>query len=203
MVIPLQKASIASRHEHLFNVISGSRFLKMEGIGKEVPFFIVPYCPSEHLEMDQISGQLVNKLQHKGIRVLHLNLYDIAKELIEEKGDWTYWIEEESNTPKSQLLEELQGLTDTERKLVPAVVHKIRDADFDVLFLSGVGEVYPYIRSHSVLTNLQKVFKSHPLVMFFPGDYSYSLENGASLELFGRIHDDKYYRAFNIFEREA
>ncbi|MFW4857873.1 DUF1788 domain-containing protein, partial [Pseudomonas aeruginosa] len=26
---------------------------------------------------------------------------------------------------------------------------------------------------------------------------------GASLELFGLLHDDKYYRAFNIFETQA
>jgi hypothetical protein len=41
------------------------------------------------------------------------------------------------------------------------------------------------------------------MVMFFPGDYSHSLEEGASLDLFGRLHDDKYYRAFNIFDRET
>ena len=38
--------------------------------------------------------------------------------------------------------------------------------------------------------------------MFFPGEYSHSLEKGASLDLFGRLHDDKYYRAFNIYDRE-
>jgi hypothetical protein len=70
-----------------------------------------------------------------------------------------------------------------------------------VLFLLGIGEVYPYIRSHTVLNNLQSVLKSHPLVLFFPGEYSHSLEEGASLDLFGRIHDDKYYRASNIYER--
>jgi len=37
-------------------------------------------------------------------------------------------------------------------------------------------------------------------VMFFPGEYKHSLEEGASLDLFGRLHDDKYYRAFNIFD---
>jgi hypothetical protein len=39
--------------------------------------------------------------------------------------------------------------------------------------------------------------------MFFPGVYTQSLEKGASLDLFGRLHDDKYYRAFNIFHWEA
>jgi len=54
-----------------------------------------------------------------------------------------------------------------------------------------------------VLNNLQKSAKEKPTVMFFPGEYRHSLESGASLELFGRLHDDKYYRAFNIYHFEV
>ncbi len=203
MAIDLQKSPIATRFDHLLNVISSQRFLRMEGIGKEVPFFVVPYCPTEHLEIEAIRGQLINKLRHKGIRVLEINLYDLSKELMDAEGDWQHWIDNEVTTSKVDLLEALQNLTDAETKLAPAIASKISESEFDVLFLSGVGEVFPYIRSHTVLNNLQSVAKSHPMVMFFPGDYSHSLEDGASLDLFGRLHDDKYYRAFNIFERET
>ena len=72
--------------------------------------------------------------------------------------------------------------------------------EFDVLFLSGIGEIFPYIRSHNVLNNLQSTAKTKPTILFFPGEYRHSLEQGASLELFGLLHDDKYYRAFNIYE---
>ena len=203
MASDLQKSLIAIRFDHLLNVISSQRFLRMEGIGKEVPFFVVPYCPTEHLEIEAIRGQLINKLRHKGIRVLEINLYDLSKELMNVEGDWQHWIDNEATTLKVDLLEALQNLTDAETKLAPAIASKISGSEFDVLFLSGVGEVFPYIRSHTVLNNLQSVAKSHPMVMFFPGDYSHSLEDGASLDLFGRLHDDKYYRAFNIFERET
>lgn len=199
----LQKAPIATRFDHLLNVISSQRFLRMEGIGKEVPFFVVPYCPTEHLEIEAIRGQLINKLRHKGIRILEINLFDLSKELMDVEGDWRYWIENESTISKSELEKAFMNLTDSETKLAPAIADKIRASEFDVLFLSGVGEVFPYIRSHTVLNNLQSVAKSHPMVMFFPGDYSHSLEEGASLDLFGRLHDDKYYRAFNIFDRET
>ena len=56
-----------------------------------------------------------------------------------------------------------------------------------------------------LLNNLQKEAKEKPTVMFFPGEYTHSLANGASLDLFApvkRLEDDKYYRAFNIFDRE-
>jgi len=79
----------------------------------------------------------------------------------------------------------------------------MRQQEFDVMFITGVGEVFPYIRSHNVLNNLQSTAKDRPTVMFFPGEYTQSLESGASLDLFGRLHDDKYYRAFNIFHVEV
>ena len=52
------------------------------------------------------------------------------------------------------------------------------------------------------ISNLQSTAKDRPTVLFFPGAYTHSLATGASLDLFGRLHDDKYYRAFNIFHCE-
>ncbi|WP_339743373.1 DUF1788 domain-containing protein [uncultured Rubinisphaera sp.] len=199
----LKSAPIADRFDHLLSVIGSQRFLRMEGIGKEVPFFVVPFDPSVALEMDKLRGQLIRKLKHKGIRVLEIDLYDLSKELMDELGDWDFWIENEAKHDKRELLEAIQSLTDPETKLAPAIVTKMEDAEFDVTFLCGIGEVYPFIRSHTVLNNLQSVAKEQPLVMFFPGDYSHSLEEGASLDIFGRLRDDKYYRAFNLYDREA
>ena len=73
------------------------------------------------------------------------------------------------------------------------------DREFDILFLTGVGEVFPYLRSHTILNNLQSVATEKPTVLFFPGEYRHTIEEGSSLELFGLLRDDKYYRAFNIY----
>jgi hypothetical protein len=54
-----------------------------------------------------------------------------------------------------------------------------------------------------VLNNLQSTAKDKPTVLFFPGSYTHALATGASLDLFGRLHDDKYYRAFNILNYEV
>jgi len=97
------------------------------------------------------------------------------------------------------LKELLQSVLDPENHLIPAIGEKMDEEEFDVMFITGVGEVFPYIRSHTVLNNLQSTAKDRPTVMFFPGEYKQSLEEGASLDLFGKLHDDKYYRAFNIF----
>lgn len=191
------------RFQHLFAVISGQRFLKRQGLGNEVPFFICPYKPEESVEIERLQRQLVNRLEHAGVRILEINLYDLSIEILKERDIWGQIVEMEDSVSKEQLKELLQGVLDPEAHLVPAIAAKLASTDFEVLLLSGVGEVFPYIRSHNVLNNLQSTAKDKPTVMFFPGAYTYSLESGASLDLFGRLHDDKYYRAFNIFHCEA
>jgi hypothetical protein len=138
-----------------------------------------------------------------GVRVLEINIYDLSVEILKDRGIWEQILEMENSVSKDQLKELLQGVLDPEAHLVPAIAAKLTDNDFDVLFLAGVGEVFPYIRSHNVLNNLQSTAKEKPTVLFFPGAYTHSLESGASLDLFNRFQDDKYYRAFNIFHCEA
>ena len=191
------------RFQHLFSVISSKRFLNKQGLGNEVPFFICPFKPEESVEMGRLQRLLVNRLEQAGIRILQINLYDLSIEILKERDIWEQILEMENSVSKEQLKELLQGVLDPEAHLVPAIAAKLASTDFDVLFLCGVGEVFPYIRSHNVLNNLQSTAKEKPTVMFFPGAYTHSLESGASLDLFGRLHDDKYYRAFNVYHCEA
>ena len=203
MTTDMAKMPMQDRLQHLFAVISGQRFLKKQGLGNEVPFFICPFKPEETVEMERLQRQLINRLDQAGIRVLSINLYDLSVDLLKERDIWDQLLEMEASIPKAQLMELLQGVLDPENHLAPAIAARLADTEFDVLFLSGVGEVFPYIRSHNVLNNLQSTAKEKPTLMFFPGDYVHSVETGASLELFARFHDDRYYRAFNIFHCEA
>jgi len=187
------------RFQHLLDVISSERFLKMQVPGNEVPFFICPYPAAEALDMQELQQQLTRQLERRGIRILTVNLYDLSIELLQERGIWEQILEIEESVPKEQLKELLQGVLDPEGHLIPAIGARMAAQPFDVLFLCGVGEVFPYIRSHTVLNNLQSTAKERPTLLFFPGEYTHSMEDGASLDLFGRLQDDKYYRAFNIF----
>jgi hypothetical protein len=190
---------IPERFDHLFTLISSERFLLMQGLGNEVPFFICSFPPEEAVEMEKMAGQLARRLEQIGVGVLEVNLYDLSIELLRERGIWDRILEIEETVSKARLKELLQGVLDPEAHLVPAIAAKMEVTPFDVMFITGVGPVFPYIRSHNVLNNLQSTAKDQPTVMFFPGTYTQSLESGASLDLFGRLHDDKYYRAFNIY----
>ena len=191
--------NLHERFNHLLETISSDRFLNMQGLGNEVPFFICPFPPEDFNDMSTLGNQLVNQLKNQGIQVLKINLYDLTIEILKERGLWNRILETETSIPKAELKELLQGVLDPENHLIPAIKKKMEEHDFDVLFITGVGEVFPYIRSHTVLNNLQSTAKDKPTVMFFPGEYTQSLEEGASLDLFGILHDDKYYRASDIY----
>ena len=194
---------LGKQEEHLFAVLSGKRFLQMEGLGNEVPFFIFPYPPEDALAVAQIKKRIKNKLSHRGIRVREVNLYDLSVEILKDRGVWERVLAAEPEQDKADFRELLQGMLDPQLHLAPAIRAQIDDGEFDILFLTGIGEVFPYIRSHNVLNNLQSVVTGKPMLMFFPGRYEQSDTLGSSLVLFGRLKDDQYYRAKNILEQEA
>ena len=146
---------------------------------------------------------LITRIRHAGTKVLDLNLYDLALEILSDRGILEQVLEIEVDRDKSEIKELLQGVLDPQAHLIPKIGEAIASTPHDVIFLSGVGEVYPYIRSHNVLNNLQSTAKVAPTVLFFPGSYTHSLATGASLDLFDQLHDDKYYRAFNILNYEV
>lgn len=191
------------RAEHLFRVVTSQRFLTKQGLGNEVPFFICPYPAEEGLSMVEDRLDLVTRITHAGIAVLDLSLYDLSLTILKERGILDQILEIEPDTDKGEIRELLQSVLDPKANLIPKIGDAIEATPHDVIFLSGVGEVYPYIRSHNVLNNLQSTAKDKPTVLFFPGSYTHALATGASLDLFGRLHDDKYYRAFNILNYEV
>lgn len=218
MSLKISQQPLAARFEHLVNVISNPRFLEMRGLNNDLPFYICEFKAAEAFEMQRMQGQLINTLAgleveclgNRGVEVLEINLYDLCIELLKTREGsnpgcnlWDEILAIECDVDKDNLLELLQNVLGIEDYLIPAIGERMQQADFDVLFLSGIGEVFPHIRSHNVLNNLQSTAKEKPTVMFFPGEYRHSLEQGASLELFGLLHDDKYYRAFNIFETQV
>ena len=194
---------VQEQEKHILAVLSSRRFLQMEGLGNEVPFFIYPYDPEDALAVAAAKKRIKNKLKNDhGVTVKEINLYDLTVEILQQRGVWDRLLQLEVEQGKDAFLKPLQNLLDPRSKLIPAIKQRLDLAPYDILFLSGIGEVFPYIRSHNVLNNLQSVATNRPMLMFFPGDYKQSGSSGSSLVLFGRLKDDNYYRAFDIRDRE-
>lgn len=199
----VQIMSRKERSDHLYRVTTSQRFLTKQGLGNEVPFFICPFPAAEGVTMNDDRKDLVTRIGHAGVKVLDINLYDLSLEILSERGILQQLLDIEADTEKSEIKELLQSVLDPQTHLIPKIGSAIEATPHDVIFLSGVGEVYPYIRSHNVLNNLQSTAKDAPTLVFFPGSYTHATATGASLDLFGRLHDDKYYRAFNILNYEV
>ena len=179
-----------------YTQISNPRFLNREGIGGEVPFYLLTYDPEQETKVTAEIKALAGKLYEAGHTVRHLNLFVLCYELLQGKIDLDDLYELEAEDEPEVFLETLQSLLDLESVLVPAIKKSLQDTEqppAKVLFLSGVGQVFPFLRAHSLLHNLQAHVTEIPTVLFFPGVYT-----GTSMELFGRLKNDNYYRAFHL-----
>ena len=185
--------NITEKFDNLYKKINTQGFLRMEALGGEIPFYIAAYEAKQELEIQQAIPLLKKKLAANGINVLELNLFDIACELMEANGGIEKMFRVEQKRSKDKFLRALQSTLNMHKRLMPALAQKIETANAKVYFLTGIGQVFPFIRSHNVLNNLQNIAKEAPTVIFFPGIY-----NGNDLNLFGLMKDDNYYRAFNM-----
>jgi len=184
---------VTAKFTHLFNLISSKRFLNKEALGGEIPFFISAYDAKQEIEIRDSIKLLKNKLETSGVSVLELNLYDIVCEILEERGGIERMFKFEQAKSKDKFLRALQSTLNIHEILMPKIKELIDKHQAKVYLLTGIGMVFPYIRSHNILNNLQNIAKEAPTVTFFPGIY-----NGHTLNLFGLLTDDNYYRAFNI-----
>ena len=189
---------IVKKFDDLYNKLSSSWFIRKDGLGGEIPFFISPYNAEDEINIAESIALLKKKLDTVGVPVLEVNLYDLVCEILEEKGGMERMFRVEKAKSKDKFLRALQSSLNIHQVLMPRIEKKINDSGAKIYFLTGIGLVYPFIRSHNVLNNLQNIAKDAPTVMFFPGDY-----DGHSLNLFGLLKDDNYYRAFNIDKIEA
>jgi len=190
--------NLNKKFEHLYQVISSDNFLNKESLGGEIPFFIASYDATQELQCREEIKLLKRKIENNGIEVLELNLFDLTCEILESKGGIDRMFKIEKTKNKDKFLRALQSSLNIHQVLMPYIKEKIDAGNARVYFLTGIGLVFPFIRSHNVLNNLQNIAKDAPTVAFFPGEYS-----GHTLNLFSKLKDDNYYRAFNIFKIET
>lgn len=185
--------------EKLFRIISSPKFLEMEGLGKEVPYFIHAYDIEDQSVVYKKIIALIKRLQLEGIPVAQLGLYDFVIEHFKESGELEELFELEPTVSKATLLDEMMKMLSSESVLVPEIVRRIEESSAKVAIIWQVGEVYPYIRAHEILSNLQSRLSDRPVVVFFPGEFITSYQEGFKLKLFGKL-EARYYRAFKLEE---
>lgn len=196
--------NLQSDERHLYSVLRSKRFLRMEGLSKEVPFFIYHFPPSWTNDVESMRDRVRTKLQSdEGLSVVQIDMYDLAVELLVGRGVWERVLELESTVDKSEFREVLQGMLDPHDHIAPAIRERLQDRSSDIVFLTGLGEVFPFIRTHTVLENLQSVVVGRPMLAWFPGMYEFTQTAGHQLRALNLSASDSYYRAKDILEQEA
>jgi hypothetical protein len=169
-------------------------FLRGRGIGNEIAFYIFDYPPEDELRVREHIHFLLDHIpkQRPELRVKHINLFDFILDYLKSRNLLEKALKMQREKGDEALKEALKGPLH-ENKLATIFVEVAQPQQNDLVLLSGVGSVWPLLRSHTLLNNLHPIMGNTPLVMFYPGRY-----DGQSLRLFGKLKSNNYYRAFKL-----
>ena len=178
--------------------MQSERFLTSTGIGNEVSLFVQPYEIEVQDPVEKRIKALASRLSAKGLGVLCINLLELVAEFTSREDRLKRLLEKEPTFTRDKMLSTMARWTDAKEHLVPAMKAKFDAEKWDITLVYGCGSVFPFLRTHTILENLQSDMDKRPIVFFFPGEYQHREAAGSDLRLFGKLSHKGYYRAFNL-----
>lgn len=186
--------NLNARLDQIIPKIQEEKFIEGRGLGNEISFYVFDYPPEKELVVRDYIKHIKKEFNFEGSnrKIIEFDLYKMLLEIAKERRIFERIFDMEKRQGKETLFKAMTTFAKPE-VILQSMKEKI--GDNNVVFLTGVGKVYPFIRSHTILNNLQEVLDTIPVIMFFPGKY-----DGQSLQLFGKFKDDNYYRAFRLVD---
>lgn len=187
--------SFDERLNQILPRVSSRDFLDSKGLGNEIGFWIFDYPPERELDMRSfLHGTVLPALtKHMpALRAKNIDLLQLVKGLLEERKLLDKAMAMQLSQGDDSALAALRSVL-KEDKIAQKIAAQYDIANLDLLILTGVGAVYPMLRTHTLLSALHPIMGNTPLLMFFPGRY-----DGHSLRLFNTLAEDHYYRAFRL-----
>lgn len=187
-------SSLTDRLNQILPRIISDDFLRGKGIGNEIAFYVFDYPPEEELTIREHLKFLLAQIpkQRPGLRVQHINLFDFVLEYLESRNLLEKALQLQREKGDEPVKKALAGVLH-EEKIARRFGEVARPHEHDLVLVSGVGSVWPLLRSHALLNNLHPIMGATPLVLFYPGRY-----DGQVLQLFGKLKSNNYYRAFRL-----
>ena len=164
-----------------------------KNLGGELPLFIQPVPAEKQFDVESQIKRLSTRLKKKGIESVSINLYDLCMDILREADVLDAILESEAELEREDIISTLDSVLDIKTAIIPKIKEVIVENQPQYAFISGVGSVYPFVRSHGILNNIDELTGECNLILFFPGDY-----NNLQLKLFGIISDENYYRGHNL-----
>ncbi|MFI3199957.1 MAG: DUF1788 domain-containing protein [Eubacteriales bacterium] len=181
---------IKERLDKVRELIKQEEFLQGKGLSNEVNIRIFCYDSKDEMTIKQFVTQITTD-PNLNCRMIECDLYKIFLEACEDIDILEAISDMEETDGKDFLLEQLHS-TVREDEFIAKIQYEPHQTG-DVLLLTGIGEVFPFMRVHSLLEALQPHFSDIPILVMYPGEFT-----GYTLKLFNRLKPNDYYRAFNI-----
>ncbi|KRL94342.1 DUF1788 domain-containing protein [Levilactobacillus hammesii] len=183
--------------KHLREKIADSDFQQNRGLSNEVSYYILAFAPQDQLLVTEEVSSMKQQLNREtvGVDIVEFNLYNTMWELLDDMGIRDDVIAMEESDGMDYLIEQLNNaleMTSSENLFVQYMQRHL-PKDPVIVFVTGIGEIFPLIRAHKVLNTMHQIIDSVPVVFFYPGTY-----DSLSLSMFGESKEDNYYRAFQI-----
>ena len=187
--------SFDERLNQILPRVTSRDFLNSKGLGNEIGFWIFDYPPERELDMRSfLHGTVLPALKRQvpALRAGTIDLLQVVKGVLEERKLLDKTMDMQLSKGDDSTLAALRSVL-KEDKIAQKIASKHDIANLDLVILTGVGSVYPMLRTHTLLSALHPIMGNTPLLMFFPGRY-----DGHSLRLFNLLAEDHYYRAFRL-----
>ena len=183
---------LKERLDKLRVLIQEPEFLEVKGLSNEVNIRIFCYEP----EHEMVIRHFVNQLETDPSLDCHLNICNLYQTFLSicDDMDITEAIPDMEEADGSAYLLEQLNAAISNRDFVDKIRYELHETG-DVLMLTGVGEVFPFMRIYTLLEALQTYFSDTPILVMYPGEF-----DGRHVKLFYRLHPNDYYRAFNVIE---
>lgn len=177
--------------------MSEPKFLQGGGLGNEINFRIFDYDPKDELIVRAHVKRLIKEFSSTSSnhKIIEFDLYKMLIQMTKEEDLFDELFDFESENGRDELFSALKDFAKP-KYFIDRI--KEKSDDYDVIFITGVGKVFPILRSHTVLNNLHEAIEEKPVIMFYPGSY----HNAQELILLNKIKDDNYYRAFPLVPRK-
>lgn len=174
--------------------IKQESFRENKGLGNDMGYYIFDYDPEDELIVRERVKNIKNKINNNthAFKIIEFDIYNIVFDILKEKNYLEKVFEFEKTKGREftvKAINRLLRLSSDSNLIVNYILD--HHEDNAIIFITGVGKIYPIVRSHNVLNNL--IIEDTPVVLFYPGKYS-----GNDLKLFGTIEDTNYYRAFRL-----
>ncbi len=187
--------TLEERLNQILPRITSRDFLDSKGLGNEIGFWIFDYPPERELDVrDFLAGTVLPALAKAvpAVQTATVDLLKLVTGLLEDRKLLDKTLEMQKTKGDDSTLAALRSVL-KEDKLAQKIATQFQIENLDLLMLTGVGAVYPMLRTHTLLSALHPIMGTTPLLMFFPGRY-----DGHSLGLFNTLTEDHYYRAFRL-----